>query len=283
MRNFASILAAGALAATLLGPAPATALSQPEADDNLNATLWAQSAVEYKANAIAAYMAARAALDMALADRDWTAVDEQQAGYQALPPAVILDVDETVLDNLAYQALTVTSGEGFPKNWDAFVQSATSKPVPGSLDFIAYAASKGVTAFYVTNRSADQEEATRKNLAALGYPVATETDTVLMKGEKEGWGSAKGSRRAVVAATHRVLVVVGDNFGDFVDAYKGTIAERQKVFEANADKWGTKWIMLANPSYGSWEAAPFGFDYKLPDTDKRRMKRDALEPFAPPQ
>ena len=88
---------------------------------------------------------------------------------------------------------------------------------PGSLAFIKYANSKGVKVFYVSNRKAPQEEATRNNLKALGYPIDESEDTVLLKGEMDDWGSKKGTRRTVITQTYRLVMIVGDNFGDFVD------------------------------------------------------------------
>ena len=150
------------------------------------------------------------------------------------------------------------------------------KRVAGSLEFIKYADSKGDKIFYVSNRNAKLEEATRKNLEAYGYPMGGNVDTVLLKKEREDWGSKKGTRRAVVAKDYRVLLLLGDNFGDFVDGYKGTEEERHKLLADNMDRWGTQWIVLANPTYGSWESARYGFNYKLSGEEKRQMKQDAL-------
>ena len=59
-------------------------------------------------------------------------------------------------------------------------------------------------------------------------------------------------------------------------------AGRLAVLEQHKDRWGREWIMLANPTYGSFESAPFKHDFKVSDADKRRAKRDALEPWPGP-
>lgn len=260
---------------------PATAEDVPQ-NDNLNAVLWTQGSPEFKATAIAAYALAKLRLDQALADKSWTAATEQSGDFASLPPAVIVDVDETVLDNSDYQAWMVLNNESFdPKTWNAFVKSETSREVPGALDFAKYAESKGVKVFYVSNRVADEEEATRNNLAEIGFPMGGNVDTVLVKGEKDDWGSPKGTRRAVVAEDYRVLLLVGDNFSDFVDDYKGSPAERLAVMEQHKAHWGHDWIMVANPTYGSFESAPFGSNYKLPEGERRKMKMDALRAWKP--
>ena len=153
-----------------------------------------------------------------------------------------------------------------------------SRPIPGSLDFIKMAHAKGVKIFYVTNRKAPLEDGTRQNLAKFGYPVDTDEDTVLTRGEKDEWKSSKKSpRRKHVAANYRVLMVFGDNFGDFVDGYKGSIAERNALYAKNDAMWGSKWYMIANPSYGSWESAAFGHNWGEKGGVRRQMNHDAMD------
>ncbi len=275
-------IAAGALS-LLLFAAPAFAADAP--DDGLNAVLWMQRSVEYKGATMSAFALARLRLDQALADKGWTAAPaEQAAPFADKPPAVILDVDETIMDNSGYQAWNVTAGTSFsPKTWTQFVDSQTSTAIPGAVDFTKYAESKGVKVFYVTNRSAEEKPSTAKNLAALGFPMGGNVDTVLASREKPDWGSQKGTRRAFIAKDYRVLLLLGDNFGDFVDDYRGSEAERLKVFEANAAHWGRDWIVLPNPSYGSFESAPYGHDFKKSADEQRAAKRGVLQPWAGPK
>ena len=279
-------LAILALVVVLGSTAPVVAqqATDPSASDLLNAVLWMQRSVEYKASALTAFALARIRLDQALADPNWTGAPREQTGaYQSLPTAVILDIDETILDNSGYQAWMVLKDTTFdPKTWNAYVNTMTSLPIPGALEFARYADSKGVKVFYVTNRTAEEEPATRKNLEKFGFPMGGNTDTMLMTRKQPDWGSAKGTRRAHVARNYRVLLNVGDNFGDFVDEFRGNEAERLKVLEQHKDRWGREWIMIANPSYGSFESAPFGHDFKLPEGEKRKLKRGALDAWPGP-
>ncbi|WP_391347062.1 5'-nucleotidase, lipoprotein e(P4) family [Azospirillum sp. A23] len=272
-----SLLAGPALAAD---PAPQGPVPQ---SDLLNAELWMQRSVEYKANSLAVYALGRIQLDKALAEKNWTAATEQTGNYQDLPPAVVLDLDETAMDNSAYQAgLVTTNGEFSPKSWDAWVKAEKATAVPGAVKFTQYAESKGVKVFYVTNRNADQEEPTRRNAQALGFPMGGNVDTFLMSKEKPDWGSAKGTRRAYIAKEYRIVLLFGDNFGDFSDAYNGSEADRLKAFEAAKEHFGRDWLMLANPGYGSFESAPFGHNFKLSADEKRAKKIGALEPWVAP-
>jgi acid phosphatase len=261
-----------------------TAFAQAPQNDLLNATLWMQRAVEYKANSLTAFALAKIRLEQALADENWTGAPAEQTGsYQKLPPALILDLDETLVDNSRFQAWMTLNDTNFtPQVWTKFVNAQVSEAIPGAVDFLKYAESKGVKLFYVTNRTAEEEEGTRKNLERLGFPMGGNVDTFLMARKKPDWGSAKGTRRAFVAQDYRILLNLGDNLGDFVDSYRGSEAERLKVFEENRGRWGREWIMLANPAYGSFESAPFGHDYKKSPDEQRKAKRAVLDAWSGP-
>jgi len=275
----ALVVALGCATPQVARPAP-----DPPPSDLLNAVLWMQRSVEFKASALTAFALARIRLDQALGDPSWTGAPREQTGaYQALPPAVILDLDETILDNSGYQAWMALGGTAFdPKTWNAYVNTVTSRAVPGALEFARYADGKGVKVFYVSNRTAEEEPATRRNLEKLGFPMGVGVDTMLMTRKQPDWGSAKGTRRAFVAKSYRVLLNVGDNLGDFVDEYRGTEAERLKILEQHRERWGREWIVIANPAYGSFESAPFGHDFKLSDGERRRLKRAVLDAWPGP-
>lgn len=263
---------------------PLYAQDEPKPNDMLLATLWTQRSVEFKATALAAFALARIRLDEALASKGWTAAPAEQAGsFQDLPPAVILDVDETLLDNSAYQVWMLKNDKTFSgTTWSQFVATQTSTAIPGALEFVKYADSRGVKIFYVTNRDAGDEAATRANMEKLGFPMGGNVDTFLMQRERPDWGGAKGTRRAHVVKDYRVVLNVGDNFGDFDDRYRGSEAERLKAFEENRARWGREWIMIANPTYGSFDSAPFGHDFKKPRGEQRKAKIDSLQGWQGP-
>lgn len=283
--RLAKALLAAACAAAIAGCAtsatpPAPAAGVP-ANDLLNATVWMQEAVEYKATTEGLFALARLRLDEALKDKSWSAVPgKEPRGYKKLPTAVIVDCDETVLDNSSFEAAIIKDGLTYSDAlWTDYVNSETAGAVPGAVAFTQYAASKGVTVFYVTNRSAETEPATEANLEALGFPTG-EADTIYAKGERPEWTSKKESRIAAVAASHRVLLLMGDNFGDFTDASAGSAEERLAAYEAAKDHWGKDWIALPNPAYGSWEAA-VGGPYSLSPDERRKNKLGALKAWSP--
>jgi len=276
------LLLSGVVALSVLAM-PALAADPVPQNDLLNAELWMQRSIEYKANALSVYALGKIQLDKALADKSWTAATEQTGAYQELPPAVVLDLDETAMDNSAYQTGLVTSGTDFaPKTWDAWVKAEKATAVPGAVEFTQYAESKGVKVFYVSNRNADQEEPTRRNAQALGFPMGGNVDTFLMSKEQPDWGSAKSTRRAFIAKDYRIVLLFGDNYGDFSDAYNGGEADRLKAFDAAKEHFGRDWLMLANPGYGSFESAPYQHNFKLSADEKRAKKIGALEPWVAP-
>ncbi len=260
--------------------APASAETSGEAPAQCNsrtglmATVYNATAAEYRAATLQAFALARVALDVALADGMQSAAPEQQGDVRDLPPAVILDVDETVLDNSPYQAwLALVGGHFEPKSWTAWVEARQARAIPGALEFTKYAASKGVAVFYISNRDVAGEAATRANLEARGFPMGDgKVDVVLLKNERPDWGSQKGSRRATVAATHRVLMLVGDNLGDFTDQSEGTIEERAAIIDHYADYWGGRWLMIPNPMYGGWQSAALAGS----DPKTQQEKEEAL-------
>jgi len=272
------ILLAVLLAGCAGGPVTTITGVPPEAHEQLNSVLWVRTAPEYEAVCREIFAQATLSLEEALADRTRTASLEQSADYEDLPPAVILDVDETALDNSAFEARLIVEGKEYNKPmWNAWIAEEEATAVPGAQNFIRHALERGVEVFFVTNRDHDTEEHTVRNLRNHFGPTIT-GDRVLTRKEQADWTSDKTSRRAHVAATHRVLLLVGDDLNDFV--YSGDIAPQARRENAlqYSEYWGTRWIIVPNPMYGTWEQALYGFDRGLERSEKINLKRGALDP-----
>ncbi len=248
-KKYSALLTAAALAALTI---PASAADPVPQNDLLNATLWVSNSVEYKANTLATFQLAKIRLDEALGDKNWSAFNQTDAGDK--PVAIIADIDETLFDNGAYENWLIKARTDYSgKTYDAWTKAREAKAVPGAVEFLKYADSKDVKIFYVTNRAASQEEDTRANAEALGFPMGGNVDTFLLNKEKEDWGSTKGTRLAFVAKDYRVLLVLGDNYGDFTDDASGSEADRAASLEKNMAHIAHDWIFIANPEYGSFE------------------------------
>lgn len=253
-------------------PADAPAGHQYE---TLNAVLWMQTSAEYEALARQTWTAATEAMRRELRAEGPSALVEE-VRCAACPPAVIVDADETVLDNSAYDARRIVEGTEFdPAAWTAWVNERRAGAVPGALEFAREAERLGVRVFYVTNRTTEEEPGTVDNLRALGFPLPAGEDVVLTKGEHSATATSdKTERRRAVGARYRVLLLAGDDLNDFAPANL-SLEDRRMLVERAGERWGRSWFMLPNPSYGSWERAllrdlPAGFDR---DTRRREMLR----------
>ena len=255
-----------------------------EFDNSLQAqsmlsVLYAQSSAEYEASNIQTYVNAKSALDRALNDVTWTAAIEQKDNFENKPPAIILDIDETVLNNAPFQARSIIDGQSYPTGWLDWMLEESSDAVAGVSGFLEYAQSKGVKIFYVTNRIAVAEDATRNNLKKLGLPLDTDRDVLLMKNEN-GWTSDKVSRRKLVAKDYRILLLIGDQLGDFLPLDETTLEldARKELADTYKHMWGSKWFMITNPMYGRWEASIYNNEYPDTEDELMQMRLEALKP-----
>ena len=246
-------------------------------EQNIMSVLFQQTSAERVASSMQTYNAAQQALDKALADPTWSALGQLMFPYKK--PAIILDLDETVLDNLAYQARGILDGTSYPTGWIAWGNEVAATEIPGAKDFLDYAHSKGVTIFYITNRVVELKNATQQNLTKLGIPWDQSKETILMRGEND-WGSNKSSRRRLVSEQYRVLMLIGDNLGDFVDAEDNILSpdQRKGIVQNYRKYWGTKWFMLQNTTYGDWEGALYNFDYSLSPESVHETRINSLQP-----
>ena len=272
---------AAAKPATATAAKPAT--GDVGANDNLNAVLWVQRAAEYEAVTQTVYRAAADQLDAALKQPNWDALVPGERGNAAtgLPPAVVMDVDETVLDNSPYQARLVHDGASYDEaTWDLWVAEKKAKPVPGVVDFAKAAAAKGATILYISNRAVHLKDATIANLRAEGLPVKDDSVFLGLGTFVEGCeqnGSEKLCRRKLAGQKYRVLMQFGDQLGAVAEIVSNTPKDRDALYAEYADWFGERWYMLPNPTYGSWEPAVFNNAWEQPAADRRKAKLDALE------
>jgi len=228
------------------------------------ATLYQQRASEYKALCLQTYNTARIVLD----DYIWKNKDNKKL-------AVVVDIDETVLDNSPFEAKCALTGESYPKFWNEWCNLATAKPVPGSLEFLKYAASKGVEVFYVSNRSHLLKDATLKNLKTFDFPNTDTTHLLLSEGS-----SSKIERRNKISASYSIVLLVGDNLADFEGSFeKKSNIERDNLVNDLKNEFGKKFFILPNAMYGDWESAFYNNNYKIPCIEKDSLRKSFLISF----
>ncbi len=268
-RNWIAAIAC-VLACTACAHGPTGKTSTHEKVDRremLMAVLWMQRAAEFRISTMQVYRDATAKLPIALASGSGggTAAAEQEnlPGYEKLPPAVVLDIDETVLDNSRYQAWRLKTGNEFePASWGAWIRLAQAPAIPGAVEFTRAAVQQGYRVLYISNRDCKQvrpapcadKASTIENLKRAGLPLQDDDD-VLFRGEKEGW-YGKEARRLEVAGKYRIAMLLGDDLRDLmptvvVDDLRKPGGDARN--ERHLAKLGTSRFLIPNPAYGSWE------------------------------
>ena len=247
-------------------------------EQSMLGVLFVQTSPEFAANNIQTYKIATSKIDIALNDKNWTAALEQGTNFSDKPPAIIVDVDETVLDNSAHQARAILGGFSYPNGWLEWGNEVSAPAVAGVKDFLNYADSKGVTIFYVTNRVSELRKATIENIIKLGLPFDERANPLMMKGEN-GWGSEKTSRRTLIAEKYRIILMAGDQITDFISLEESSVSmdARLQLSSKYEEMWGEKWFMITNPMYGKWEGAIYNNIF--PNTkERKKLRLKALNP-----
>ncbi len=226
-----------------------------EADSRYGGVTWMQNSAEYRLLTRQTYRLALAQLSIGSQDRKWSA-DEAQivaGGFEQKSPAIILDIDETVLDNSAFNARNIVQGKQYTtESWNAWCQEGRADAIPGALEFVKGAEGLGVTVFYLTNRVDEVKVATIKNLNELGFAATDEN--VLTSNAAAGRGDDKVSRRALVGEQHRIVMLVGDSMSDLCSGMDvPNTKRRNEVAAEKVDLLGSRWIVLPNPVYGGWQ------------------------------
>ncbi len=225
-------------AKTMAGLDSSSLAAAEDQDHLILATLWFQKSAEMRALYYQCFRSAEIALAENLA---W-------AG-RTKPGAVVLDIDETLLDNSPFQGWQVLEKKEFNNDdWLRWVELARARPLPGAVEFTRYADSLGVEVFYVSNRTVQEMGATIENMAALGFVNADSTHMLLKE-----TASSKVERRALIEKDYEILLLVGDNLADHSGIYDKRGSDNGfAAVDADRRLFGTRYIVLPNPMYGAW-------------------------------
>lgn len=231
------------------------------ARENMMATNWYQTSGEAKALYIQGYNIATERLK------------EYLKKPHEKPYSIVLDLDETVLDNSPYQAENIVKGVGYSSGtWDEWVKMKKAKAVPGAKEFLQFADKNGVKIYYISDRVESQLDATIENLKNEGIPVQSR-ENVLLKNKEDK--SGKVNRREYVKKHTDLIMLFGDNLSDFDVFPSSSIEDRNKRVEELATEFGDKFILFPNPMYGAFESAIYGG--KFPEAkEKLEIKEQSL-------
>lgn len=280
-RNYlltAALVAASIVSTYFVTASTAQQNAQPQratADNEYQvaAVLYMQKAGEYRALTYQAFNLARWQLDADFDKRNLKALPKAE---RKRARAVVVDIDETVLDNSPQQAYLIKNRLPFDlKTWYAWGEKRTAKAIPGAVDFLNYAAKKGVKVFYVSNRDEVQKQATIDNLKAAGFPDAT-ADTVMLR-QKDS--SKEARRQSIVAQNYRIVILMGDNLDDLSNVFeRKSVADRFNEVDKARPDFGGKFIVLPNAMYGTWENAIYDYG-RLNEAQKAEKRNSSLEIF----
>ncbi len=232
------------------------------------AVLWQQASGERRALSYQAFALARLMLDR----------DLRMNRRHGKPRAVIVDLDETILDNGLNEGMQVRNHVNFnQKDWTDWVNRAEATAVPGSVEFLNYAAARGVTVFYVTNRNDLQKRGTATNLKKLGFPNVND-QTLLVQTDPKN--SSKEPRRQSVGARYRIVLLMGDDLNDFAKVFEDskTVESRIAVSDQFKNEFGRRFIVLPNAMYGDWETAIYG-SARLSEAEKAAKRKNQLKAY----
>lgn len=266
---FSSVVSTYFVTVTTTAQSGATPQMQSaENDYQIGATLYMQKAAEYRALCYQAFNWARRTLD-----DDKKGAKKLAKAQRKMPRAVVVDIDETMLDNSPAQAYGIRNKLPFNlKDWYAWGELRRAKAIPGAVEFADYARREGVRVFYVSNRDEVQKQATIDNLKAVGFPDITAENVLLRQKE-----STKEPRRALIAKNYRIVTLIGDNLNDHADFFeRKSIAERFAETDRVRDLWGSRFIVLPNAMYGEWESAIYEYG-RLTEAQKAEKRLNALE------
>ena len=232
---------------------------QYQAETETMGLLWMRTSAEYRALVYQGYNVAMNAVKMAVTD----------PSHQRKPLAIVLDADETVVDNTKLMGESIVNGNGrFDAPWwRQAVHQGKSQAMPGAVEFLNEVHKQGVEIFYVSNRYAPVNlDVTIQNFKELGFP-SVDKDHVLLF-EKD---SDKQPRFDMIAKKYYVVVYMGDNAGDFPIGTKGkTLAERNAIIDNHKEDFGTTFVVFPNPAYGSWVSAlAKGYQNLSPEEQKQ--------------
>jgi len=232
-------------------------------DSLLLATLYQQKSAEVEALCYQAYNIAELRLNQILENNPYKK-----------PLAIVVDVDETVLDNSPFEAKSILENSDYPTYWKEWMELANAKALPGAVEFLNYASSKDVETFYITNRKIEFQDATMKNLQDKCFPHVDDAHIMFRTTE-----SNKEARRQKVLETHEIVILMGDNLNDFTDLFEtnSTMERHQNVIDLK-NEFGKKFIVLPNAIYGAWADALLKYE-NLPKEEKLKKLKEALEGF----
>jgi 5'-nucleotidase (lipoprotein e(P4) family) len=224
--------------------------------------LWYQTSGEFKALSYQAFNVAKMLFDE----------DLENYPDETATRAVIVDIDETVLNNIPWEAGQIGTDNTYPYNFVKWCGEKVAEPQPGAAEFLNYVVEKEGEVFYISNRKRILKKMTMDNLKKSGFPDVDEEHVMLSTTTSD-----KEPRRKIVSENYRIVVLMGDNLNDFSSVFSGeSIENRSSSVDQMKEYWGTKFVVLPNPIYGDWEDAVYNWNWNLNAEEKNEERKKHL-------
>lgn len=226
--------------------------------DLTNSVKWLTTSKEYQALTRTVYQQARQSL--------------KQIVKPGTPWVVVMDIDETVLDNSAYQVRLDKTGKSYtPTSWAQWVKSEQATLTPGAAEFMKDVVAQGGKLALVTNREARLDAHTWRNLLALELPLTFQNTCLMGRSQididsidGQNFVNDKDLRRSNISSgkptcfnpehmstnwqtSHSIIMQIGDNIEDF-----SQVTQEHADIDALLLELNKTFFLLPNPMYGSW-------------------------------
>ncbi len=227
-------------------------------------TIWFQNSAEAKALYYQGFNLAK------LRVKEFVGIDGEK------PKAVVVDIDETMVDNSLFQGKSIEKGEGYSSEfWAEWSNLAKAKALPGAVEFTKFCDSLGVRVVYISNRKVQEFEKTMKNMDSLGFAFVN-PENFLLKEETSG----KEERRKIAMEKYDIVLLLGDNLNDFSDVFENRGDDwGVSLVEKYRNEFGKRFIVFPNPMYGDWEKNIYGNQKGLTEEAKFKFRRDAIDKY----
>ena len=192
------------------------------------------------------------------------------------PKAVVVDLDETMIDNSPFQGKMIETGKPFtPEMWGEWVALEQAEALPGAVEFTQFCQSIGVDVIYLSNRSISEQDATMRNMQKLGFAFV-KPENFFLKDTTSG----KEPRRQVVSQKFDIILLLGDNLNDFAEVFENrTNTWGQTVVDDYREEFGRRFIVFPNPMYGEWEKNIYNHKRIKEESIRFKMRREVGEAF----
>ena len=170
---------------------------------------------------------------------------------------VLMDADETVLDNSLFERERNRCGNDFKdEQWESWVKADMARDVPGAAIFTQAVRRLGGLVAIITNRRASDDAITQSTLKKAGIDFDYEIGMGETPDKTERWRGAVAALAQKFGGHPRAAMFVGDQMSDLAVTDKNGAILRAMNQTDRGTGIGMNLFLLPNPMYGTWQDNP---------------------------